>query len=109
VRRIARALAILSALSSAHPRLGQSSVLERAIQDGVSEDSIGEYIRRMTDRPTFPGSPFSRQVAHQTLDLLRTWGWEARIDTLEIPFPRPVERIVTLGGPDPFTAGAQRA
>ncbi|MDH3222300.1 MAG: M28 family peptidase, partial [Gemmatimonadota bacterium] len=104
MRQPAGTIAILFALSGAQPLTGQDSVLERAIQGGVSEDSIGKYIRRMTERPTFPGSPFSRQVAHETFDLFEAWGWEARIDTLEIPFPRPVERTLTLGGPDPFTA-----
>jgi N-acetylated-alpha-linked acidic dipeptidase len=100
----------LAAVASSSPVAAQVSTspeqarLERAFSASVSPDSIGSYIRTMTAHPTFPGSPFSAEVARETLDRFRRWGWDAHVDTFYIPFPRPTVRRLELLGSRPFTA-----
>ncbi|MEZ4416756.1 MAG: M28 family peptidase [Gemmatimonadota bacterium] len=91
-------------LAQAPASFGHPPHLERAFQAGISPDSIGERIRALTERPTFPGSPYSEVVAERTLDLFQAWGFDAHIERFVIPFPRAVERRVDLLGPAPFAA-----
>ncbi len=92
------------ALPAQVPATAEQTHMERSFLSGISTDSIGTYIRVMTEHPTFPGSPFAPTVARMTAERLRSWGWDVRVDTFYIPFPRPTERRLELLGPHPFVA-----
>ncbi len=78
--------------------------LETELKRDLSAENIGAYIKTLTARPTYPGSPFSRSVAEQTLAMFKKWGWDAKIETHKILFPHPTERVVELLGPKKFSA-----
>src|ERR1700678_23101 len=77
---------------------------ESEILSNVSATNIGGYIKTLTARPTWPGAPAAEAVADETLAMFRRWGWDAKIESYSIPFPRPAEQLVELLGPKPFRA-----
>jgi N-acetylated-alpha-linked acidic dipeptidase len=77
---------------------------EKLFLDSVSASRIGDYIEELTARPTFPGSSYSPEVAAKTAAMFRAWGWNTRVETYEIPFPRPAERAVELLSAVPIAA-----
>ncbi len=69
-----------------------------------SADSIREYTRRLSARPHHVGSPYDRANAEWVRDRLAAWGWDARIETFDVLFPTPRERVVELVAPTRFRA-----
>jgi len=73
----------------------------RAIPDAKT---IGEHMRRLTARPHHVGSPYDKDNAEWILGRFRDWGWDARIDTYQVLFPTPKERVLDMVAPTPFKA-----
>ena len=78
--------------------------IEESFRKKISAENIGRYIEILTAHPTYPGSPHSREYAEWTADHLRQWGWDTRVETWRVLFPKPVDRVVELLGPKPFKA-----
>jgi N-acetylated-alpha-linked acidic dipeptidase len=66
--------------------------------------NIGEYMRVMTARPHHLGSPYGKQNAEWILARFKEWGWDARIETYDVLFPTPKERVVEMIAPTTFKA-----
>ena len=64
--------------------------------------NIGEYIKRMSARPHHLGSPYDKDNAEWILAKFKEWGWDARIETYDVLFPTPKERLVEMLAPTPF-------
>ena len=71
----------------------------RAIPDARN---IGEYVRIMSARPHHLGSPYGKQTAEWILARFTEWGWEAQIETYDVLFPTPTERLVEMVAPTRF-------
>ena len=88
-----------------------SSRIEREwevkLQAIPSPDSLREYMRRLSARPHHLGSPYDRDNAEWILARFRSWGLPAEIETFEVLFPTPRERIVELVAPTRFRAALQ--
>ena len=73
----------------------------RAIPDATA---IGEYMKRLTARPHHVGSAYDKDNAEWMLAKFREWGWDARIETYDVLFPTPKERLIELVAPTHFKA-----
>ncbi len=101
--------------SSAAPRLSgytaQSSQSERdwekKFQDGISRDNLREAMRHLTARPHHVGSAYDKENADWILSKFKEWGFDAHIETFQVLFPTPKERVVELISPTPFRAKLQ--
>ena len=80
---------------------------EAKLQAIPSPDSLREYMRRLSARPHHLGSPYDRDNAEWILARFRSWGLPAEIESFEVLFPTPRERIVELVGPTRFRATLQ--
>jgi N-acetylated-alpha-linked acidic dipeptidase len=69
-----------------------------------STDSLRSYHRRLAARPHHLGSPWGLSNARWMRDRLAEWGWDARIETFDVLFPTPRERVVELVAPRRFRA-----
>jgi N-acetylated-alpha-linked acidic dipeptidase len=69
-----------------------------------SPDSLRAYTRRLSARPHHVGSPYDRANAEWIRDRLASWGWDARLETFDVLFPTPRERVVELVAPTRFRA-----
>jgi N-acetylated-alpha-linked acidic dipeptidase len=72
---------------------------------GLAEpDSMREAMRFLSARPHHLGSVRDSLNAEWILAKFRAWGLEARIETFQVLFPTPKERVVELVAPHRFTA-----
>jgi N-acetylated-alpha-linked acidic dipeptidase len=72
-----------------------------------SPDSEREYMRRLSAYPHHVGSPYDKDNAEWILAQFKSWGWDAHIETFDVLFPTPKERLVELVEPTKFTAELQ--
>ena len=76
--------------------------MKRLVQAGRA--GIGEYMRVMAARPHHLGSPYGKENAEWILARFKEWGWDAHIESYDVLFPTPKERVLELLGPTPFKA-----
>ena len=72
-----------------------------------SPDNEREYMRRLSARPHHVGSPYDKDNAEWILAQFKEWGWDAHIETFDVLFPTPKERLLELVEPTKFTAKLQ--
>ena len=72
-----------------------------------SADKQRDYMRRLTARPHHVGSPYDKDNADWILAKFKEWGWDARIETFQVLFPTPKERVLEMVEPTHFTAKLQ--
>ena len=61
-------------------------------------------MQRMSARPHHVGSPYDKDNAEWILARLKSWGLDAKIETFDVLFPTPKERLVEMIEPVKFTA-----
>ncbi|MEO8580411.1 MAG: M28 family peptidase, partial [Gemmatimonadales bacterium] len=66
-----------------------------------------EAMQRLSARPHHVGSPYDKDNAEWILNQFKSYGWDAHIETFDVLFPTPVERIVELVAPTRFKASLQ--
>jgi N-acetylated-alpha-linked acidic dipeptidase len=64
--------------------------------------NIGEYMKRMSARPHHLGSSYDKDNAEWILSRFKDWGWDAHIETYDVLFPTPKERVVEMVAPVSF-------
>jgi N-acetylated-alpha-linked acidic dipeptidase len=64
--------------------------------------NIGDYMKRMSARPHHLGSAYDKDNAEWILSTFKAWGWDARIETYDVLFPTPKERLVEMVAPSLF-------
>src|ERR1700704_769822 len=72
-----------------------------------SPDSLREYMRHLSARPHHVGSPYDKDNADWLLAKFKSFGLDARIETFDVLFPTPKERVVELVAPTKFVAKLQ--
>ena len=70
-------------------------------------DSLREYMRRLSARPHHVGSAYDKDNAAWILAKFKGFGLDARIETFDVLFPTPKERVVELVAPTKFVAKLQ--
>ena len=73
----------------------------RAIPDPAN---IRAYVERMSARPHHVGSPYDKDNAEWILAHLKEWGLDAQIESFDVLFPTPKERLLEMVEPTRFTA-----
>ncbi|GAC1648197.1 MAG: transferrin receptor-like dimerization domain-containing protein [Gemmatimonadaceae bacterium] len=64
-------------------------------------------MRRLAARPHHVGSTYGRENAEWLRDQFRSYGWQADIESFDVLFPTPKERLVELVAPTTFRASLQ--
>lgn len=77
---------------------------ERRMRELPSPDTLRESMRRMSARPHHVGSPYDKDNAEWMLARFKAWGWDARLETFDVLFPTPRERVLELVAPVRYTA-----
>jgi N-acetylated-alpha-linked acidic dipeptidase len=80
---------------------------EKKFREGIVPANIRENMRRLSARPHHVGSPYDKDNAEWILSRFEAAGFEARIETFDVLFPTPKERLVELLAPIRFTAKLQ--
>ncbi|MFN8065085.1 MAG: M28 family metallopeptidase [Vicinamibacterales bacterium] len=66
--------------------------------------AIGQYMQRLSARPHHVGSAYSKDNAEWMLARFKEWGWDATIETYDVLFPTPKERLLEMTAPTRFKA-----
>src|SRR2546425_1031964 len=72
-----------------------------------SPDSLREYMRHLSARPHHVGSPYDKDNADWILAKFKSFGLDAQIESFDVLFPTPKERVVELVAPTKFVAKLQ--
>jgi N-acetylated-alpha-linked acidic dipeptidase len=80
---------------------------EKKFQAGIVRDNLRENMRRMSARPHHVGSPYDKDNAEWILSKFKEWGFDAHIESFQVLFPTPKERVVELLQPTQFRAKLQ--
>ena len=84
---------------------GQSQdAVDAQFRGSIEPSNIRENMRRLSARPHHVGSPYDKDNAEWILARFREWGWEAEIETFDVLFPTPKERVVEMVAPRRFRA-----
>ncbi|HAL55113.1 MAG TPA: folate hydrolase [Bacteroidetes bacterium] len=76
----------------------------RAIPDAGRQR---EYMQRLSARPHHLGSPYGKENAEWMMNKFREWGLDAKIESFDVLFATPKERLVELVEPTRFKAKLQ--
>jgi len=80
---------------------------EKKFRDGIVPGNIRENMRRLSARPHHVGSPYDKDNAEWLLSKFKEYGFDAHIETFNVLFPTPKERVVELLEPNRFMAKLQ--
>ena len=69
-----------------------------------SPDNQREYMRRLSAHPHHVGSAYDKENAEWILSKFKEWGWDAKMETFDVLFPTPKERLLEMDEPKHFTA-----
>ncbi|MGB6980328.1 MAG: transferrin receptor-like dimerization domain-containing protein [Candidatus Acidiferrales bacterium] len=86
---------------------GAENGVEAKYRGEIITDNIRENMRRLSARPHHVGSPYDKDNAEWILARFKEWGFDAHIETFEVLFPTPKERVVELLKPTQFRAKLQ--
>src|SRR5258708_5211890 len=65
---------------------------------------LKDAMQRLSARPHHVGSPYDKDNAEWILAQFKSWGLDAQIETFDVLFPTPKERVVELLEPTHYTA-----
>lgn len=101
------AAVFLTGVAAVLPMLGQMPTddrWEKELRAIPDQTLMRQYMEFMTARPHHIGSPHGKAVAEWIQRNFKEWGFESRIESYEVLFPTPKERIVELVAPQRFRA-----
>lgn len=85
----------------------QEKQWEQKFRDGITPDNIRENMKRLSARPHAVGSPYDKDNAEWILAKFKEWGFDAHIESFNVLFPTPKERVLELVEPTKFVAKLQ--
>ena len=88
-----------SAASSA-----KQKALEAKFDAGLKKENLREWMKRLSARPHYVGSPYGKENAEFMLALFKSWGYDAKIEQFDVLFPTPKTRVLEMTAPEKFTA-----
>lgn len=78
----------------------------RALPD---PDNLRAYMQRLSAHPHHVGSPYDKENAEWILGQMKSWGWDASIESFDVLFPTPKIRVLEMTEPVQFTALLQES
>ena len=78
--------------------------LERRFDAALNAHELRDWLERMSSAPNHVGAPHDKANAEFMLELFRSWGWEADIETFYVLYPTPRRLVLELVAPTHFKA-----
>jgi N-acetylated-alpha-linked acidic dipeptidase len=85
----------------------QAVMWENEFRSIPRPEILRSTMKQLSAHPHHVGSAYDKQNADWILSQLKEWGWDAHIETFDVLFPTPKERIVELISPGRFIAKLQ--
>jgi N-acetylated-alpha-linked acidic dipeptidase len=107
-------LLVAASPETEQPLHGYSAATSRTQRDWETKfrtvpepQNLRDYMQRLSARPHHVGSPYDKDNAEWMLAKFKEWGLDANIETFDVLFPTPKERLVELLEPTKFTVKLQ--
>ncbi|HEY3862073.1 MAG TPA: transferrin receptor-like dimerization domain-containing protein [Verrucomicrobiae bacterium] len=81
--------------------------LEESFRAMPETNNLRQYMQRLSAHPHHLGSPYDKQNAEWILSQMKSWGWDASIETFDVLFPTPKTRVVEMTEPVHYMAALQ--
>jgi N-acetylated-alpha-linked acidic dipeptidase len=81
-----------------------SAAWDSTFRDLPDPAHIKEYVQRLSARPHHVGSPYDKDNAEWLLARFKEFGWDAEIESFDVLFPTPKERLLELVRPTKYVA-----
>lgn len=78
--------------------------LEKAFEEKLNATNLDQWMQRMAAEPHWVGTQYGEENAKWIQSLFKSWGYDAKIETYQILFPYPTERVLELTGPTTYKA-----
>jgi N-acetylated-alpha-linked acidic dipeptidase len=80
------------------------TALEQRFDAALDPAELRGWLKTLSAEPNHVGSPHDKANAELVRDLLRHWGWDARIEEFEVLYPTLKHHTLELVSPTHFTA-----
>src|SRR5579872_7484923 len=77
---------------------------EEMFRSAISSDNIRDYDKILSARPHHVGSPYDKQDEEWLAAKFKEWGWDVHVESFQILFPTPKERVLEMVAPVHFVA-----
>lgn len=81
--------------------------LEKKYDSFLKRENLRDWMKRLSARPHYVGSPYNKENADFMLSLFKSWGYDAQLEEFHVLFPTPKTRIVEMTAPEKFTLKLQ--
>ncbi|MDQ3131693.1 MAG: M28 family peptidase [Acidobacteriota bacterium] len=88
---------------SASNSVAQKS-LEAKFDASLKKENLRDWMKKLSARPHFVGSPYGKENAEFMLALFKSWGFDANIEQFDVLFPTPKTRVLEMISPEKYTA-----
>ena len=78
--------------------------LEERFDRGLDARDLRDWLARLAAAPNHVGSPHDKANAELMLQMFRSWGWDAEIETFQVLYPTPIHQTLELVAPKHFVA-----
>ncbi|WP_419212192.1 transferrin receptor-like dimerization domain-containing protein [Maribacter sp. X9] len=78
--------------------------LEKSFEEKLSATNLDKWMQQMAAEPHWVGTEYGEKNAKWIQGLFKSWGYDAKIETYDILFPYPTERVLELTGPTSYKA-----
>jgi N-acetylated-alpha-linked acidic dipeptidase len=92
----------LSGFSREHA--AQERALEARFDTLLNRDNLRVWLKRLSARPHQVGSAYGKENAEFIAAQFRSWGYQTEIESFEVLFPTPKQRLLEMTAPKRFTA-----
>ncbi|MGB5013160.1 MAG: hypothetical protein WBO68_03945, partial [Pyrinomonadaceae bacterium] len=82
---------------------GEQRENEAKFDSFLSAENQRAWMKRLSARPHYLGSPYNKENAEFMASLYRSWGYETQIEEFHVLFPTPKTRLVEMTAPEKFT------
>lgn len=80
------------------------TAVEKNFDSNLSAQNIGNTIKILSAKPHNVGSENNKQEGLYIMNLYKSWGWDAKIETFKVLFPTPKTRVLEMIAPTPYKA-----
>src|SRR5260221_9240043 len=97
--------ALQANFAAAAPPMSQKE-LEAKFDAAIDPAEMGTWLKLLAAEPNHVGSPHDKSNAEWIAAQLKSWGWDARIETFDVLYPTPTSEALELtsGAGAPFKA-----
>ena len=91
------AIGAVSTAWAAPPPPMDSKALEAKFDAQIDPAEMGAWLKQLASEPNHVGSAHNKANAEWIAAQLKSWGWEAKIETFEVLYPTPISEALELG------------